>query len=373
MNMAQEEKLSADIAQLTSAAATLKTIQLMRGFAAIAVVALHVDVILSQEKYGGNSSLHNFGAMGWLGVNFFFVLSGFIILNAHQNDIGVPSKITRYVHQRVTRLYPIYWFVLTAFLVASSFLYAEKGWDSGDLLVAFTLLPLSVYPDLPLKVAWTLLFELRFYLLFALLIVSRRLGLAVLISWSLALFVMNANEPIAEWTGLGFFDLFNIWNINFCIGMGLFWIVKHAPNRFGWPIFGSGLCILFGVVDASKTMPEGVKSFWFMIACAIAFGLIIAGAILVERSVVDFRAPKILILIGDASYSIYLVHSAAISVFAIIGNKYQINQGLLFPVLAFVLSVFAGIFLHRFIEQPFMDVLRKRGGVKRISSRGNNA
>lgn len=349
---------------LAATGATLKAIQLMRGFAAIAVVALHVDVIMSQDRYGANSSMHNFGEMGWLGVNFFFVLSGFIILNAHCKDIGIPSRVLRYARQRVTRLYPIYWIVLIAFLVAALIFPAEKNWNFDDLLVAFTLLPLSAYPDLPLKVAWTLLFELKFYFLFAMLIISRRLGMVVLVLWSTSLFIINLREPMTEWSAYGLLDIFNIWNINFCVGMSVFWLVKYADSRFGWLFFGLGLGILLGVVDTQKTMAEGLESFGFMIACAASFGLIIAGAILVEKSADEFRAPKFLILLGDASYSIYLVHSAVISFFAIIGNKLQFNHGSIFPVLAFLSSVMAGVMLHRLVEQPVISLFRRHGGVK---------
>lgn len=371
--MAQDAKFPIGTPLSTTAGGALKTIQLMRGFAAIAVVALHVDVILSQDRYGGNSNLHNFGSMGWLGVNFFFVLSGFIILNAHRNDIGVPSKIARYIRQRVTRLYPIYWIVLIAFLTASSFLSVEKSWDFDDLLVAFTLLPLSAYPDLPLKVAWTLLFELRFYLLFGLLIISRKIGGAVLILWVASVLIINFQKPITEWTASGFVDVFNIWNINFCIGMSVFWIVKHAERRWGWLIFGAGLSILLAVVDVGKTMAEGLESFGFMIACATSFGLVIAGAIILERSSMEFRAPRCFVLLGDASYSIYLVHSAIISVFAMVGNKYHLNHGHLFPMLAFFSSVLAGVFLHCFVEQPLTVVLRKRGLLVRRIPKESNA
>jgi exopolysaccharide production protein ExoZ len=338
----------------------LKTIQLMRGCAAIAVVALHVDVICSQKRYGSNDSFYEFGAMGWLGVNFFFVLSGFIILNAHYNDIGKPNKIGRYLYQRVTRLYPIYWVVLSFFILASSYLTFEKSWTFGDFFVAYTLLPLSEYPNLPVKVAWTLLFEIKFYLIFGLLIVSKRIGYIFFFFWFSILITTNFSKPISEWSAHGLADIFNIWNINFAIGMLVFWVARKTHCRFGWIIFLVGVTMLWCLSIAPTSMSNGLLSFSFMMFSAIAFGMIIAGAVLIEKSSINFRTPKFLLVLGDASYSIYLVHSAIISAGAIVANKFSLNNGITAPALIFTASIAIGVAAHFYVELPMLKFLRKK-------------
>jgi peptidoglycan/LPS O-acetylase OafA/YrhL len=337
---------------------SLKTIQMMRGFAAIAVVALHTDVILSLEKYGANNSFHALGRMGWLGVNFFFVLSGFIILHVHAADIGKPKVLGSYLYRRVTRLYPVYWVVLVGVLLGSVALPLEKTWTGSDLLVAFTLLPLSEYPSLPVKVAWTLLFEMRFYLLFCVLILSKRVGLVVFAAWGTCLLLLGIINPISEWTAFGFADFFNAWNLNFLAGMAAAWMLQRLPLRFGGALLSVGLAMLCVLSTGDVTMPEGVASFGFMTCCALAFGLLIVGCALVEMSTEAMKVPRALVALGDASYSIYLVHSAAISVIAIALRRAQVDAFVL-ALFAFVFAIGAGLANHLLIERPLMRLAKR--------------
>ena len=68
----------------------LKCLQAGRALAALAVVAFHLSTAFSDPRYGSHSIGQAFTRHGNLGVDFFFVLSGFIILNAHARDIGRP-------------------------------------------------------------------------------------------------------------------------------------------------------------------------------------------------------------------------------------------------------------------------------------------
>jgi len=95
----------------------LATVQGGRAGAAIAVVLFHCTGIVGLQKYGGHAAFDVVTKSGDLGVDFFFVLSGFIILHAHFRDIGVGNKIGRYVWRRVTRIYPVYRAYLTALFV----------------------------------------------------------------------------------------------------------------------------------------------------------------------------------------------------------------------------------------------------------------
>ena len=95
----------------------LVSLQLLRGAAAIFVVIHHTCLIIAvQPEYGGMNAYAWIANKGWIGVNCFFVLSGFIIMHAHSRDIGTPSRALRYVMRRVSRIYPIYWLFLTCFM-----------------------------------------------------------------------------------------------------------------------------------------------------------------------------------------------------------------------------------------------------------------
>src|SRR4026208_650395 len=86
----------------------LKFVQILRGFAAIAVVIYHLDSItLTYFSY----SLFHFN-YGYLAINFFFTLSGFIITYVHLKEIQQKSSVRKFLLKRFVRIYPIYWLVL---------------------------------------------------------------------------------------------------------------------------------------------------------------------------------------------------------------------------------------------------------------------
>jgi exopolysaccharide production protein ExoZ len=149
----------------------LTSVQALRGLAALGVVSDHVSFIMGQPQYGSHSIWPETLEYGKLGVNLFFVLSGFIILRAHLADLGRPSRLARYLYRKVVRIYPVYWIFLTLYVVAAAahFGFPEFAWAPGNLLQAYTLLPLSADVSLPLhelilplKVAWTLAYEIEF-------------------------------------------------------------------------------------------------------------------------------------------------------------------------------------------------------------------
>src|SRR5580692_2096905 len=92
-------------------------IQLARGAAAVLVVLYHAGRGLALPQYLGHVPLGGLFNFGHAGIDFFFVLSGFIIFTVHHGDIGRPSALPRYVWRRLARIYPIYW-VVTAIVIA---------------------------------------------------------------------------------------------------------------------------------------------------------------------------------------------------------------------------------------------------------------
>ena len=156
-------------------------IQFCRGLAAILVVLYHAGRMLALPQYLGHIALGGFFNFGNAGVDFFFVLSGFIIFFVHEKDIGRPESLLAYAWSRVTRIYPIYWLVTALVLVEIALRPGPKDVDPGYLISSLLLLPQPQEPVL--GVGWTLVHEMLFYLVFAVAVLSRRFGLWIALAW----------------------------------------------------------------------------------------------------------------------------------------------------------------------------------------------
>jgi peptidoglycan/LPS O-acetylase OafA/YrhL len=342
----------------------IATIQVMRGFAAMAVALYHTHVILSMKEYGGYEIYGNVASLGWIGVNFFFVLSGFIILFAHGKDIGDSASLGRYFWRRCSRVYPIYWIFLTLFIVMAMRGMGTHGVDLSPraLFSAYSLFQIMDAPPLPLKVAWTLLLEMKFYLVFATLILWRRAGLVIMALWALAILLRNTVEPFPDFAALGpDWGLLSIWNIYFLFGMAACWTATRLTNASGPLFLVAGLAMLVYTMSGAPGQEFAMRMPPLLTQLAICFAAIITGAVMCERRY-GWKLPKWSLLLGNASYSIYLVHSAAISAVAGINMKFghgQVPSAVLF-IGVFAIAVTAGVFVHLFLEKPILNLLREK-------------
>jgi peptidoglycan/LPS O-acetylase OafA/YrhL len=200
-----------------------------------------------------------------------------------------------------------------------------------------------------------LLYEIRFYLIFAVLLISGRVGLALIGLWTLSIVVANVivqgKVP----------DMLHIWNIYFMFGMGACWLMGRINTRYGVALLGVGIVVLIASAwGVHERIGEAETNPLLLIVLALAFMLILLGAILTERAY-KWTPPGWLLLLGDASYSIYLVHSAVLSLIAVVNFKLAFGV-LPAPVVfigAFVVSVCAGVVAHLVVERPLLALLRR--------------
>lgn len=344
----------------------LASLQLLRGIAALAVVAYHVHVIGSQQGFAfGTVGGQVLAEAGRFGVNLFFVLSGFVICHAHAGDVGRPARLGRYLWRRVTRIYPVYWLFSLGFVAA-----AMAGLGSPDyrtdwpsVLSSITLLRFTESPLPPLLVAWTLFYEMQFYLVFALLIANRRVGLIAFALW--AGWVALANlagmaDPLRLWT---------LWNVHFFLGCLAWLAARHLTARHALPLaFGGVVAVALGIAGTTFAVEpiDGVNRAPLLLA-ALGFAAVILAGVLADTAIAR-RAPALLRLLGDASYSLYLVHSAIVSACCIVAGKLGLVTLLPTP-LAYAgiaaVAVTGGCIAHLVIERPIQRWLRGKAGEHR--------
>ena len=164
----------------------LTSLQGGRAIAALMVVFYHLNIfILPKRLYAETGeALHPVANMGYSGVEFFFALSGFLMLYIHRRDFGAPQKAYSYAIKRVSRIYPAYWLVLIPMVLAGALIPAVGlGYmpGLGQLLPNLFLVPMEDTPIL--QVSWTLQHEMLFYAIFGLAILHRWIGLGILSMW----------------------------------------------------------------------------------------------------------------------------------------------------------------------------------------------
>lgn len=157
----------------------LKSIEAGRGIAATLVVLYHASAaIFPAAKYWHQQVFSGIFGFGYAGVEFFFVLSGFIIAFAHHSDIGTPSRLANFVRRRFNRIYPSYWIVLAAVVIMATSGVGPPLPPLSDIISSFVLAGLD-YSKAILGVSWTLFHEIGFYIVF---------GLAIWRPWAGAVF-----------------------------------------------------------------------------------------------------------------------------------------------------------------------------------------
>jgi len=160
---------------------------------------------------------------GRAGVDFFFVLSGFVIFWVHAGEIGQPPRLTRYVLRRTARIYPTYWLatlVLSLLMLQASpaRLLSEPDW----VIRSIFLIPQDRPPIMEL--GWTLQHEMLFYTLFAVLIAHRLTGGLLFAAWLLAIGVTCWTSP----DGVGPMHLASPFDLLFFMGLAAGHIARHA-------------------------------------------------------------------------------------------------------------------------------------------------
>ncbi|MEO6380420.1 MAG: acyltransferase, partial [Nitrobacter sp.] len=168
-------------------AGMLRSLQIGRGLAALFVVLYHLNnSVWGIAKYFPDpfSPLLSFGNAG---VQFFFVLSGFIIYLVHADDTGRPRRLLSFAFKRFVRVFPTYWVVLFAVLAALLMNPALGTLGERTVSRVAASVLLVPYPQDPIvSVAWTLEHELLFYLIFSIAILNARIGKWVFVAWQAA-------------------------------------------------------------------------------------------------------------------------------------------------------------------------------------------
>lgn len=276
----------------------LVSLQALRALAAWLVVFHHFMQVFFDfraDSLGGKL----LSTRGQVGVDIFFVLSGFVI---HLSSAGRPMSPVTFLVQRLARVAPAYW-LYTAITALILYAFAEVmpvyGVGGKSLLLSLLFIPsenpggFGLYPVLP--VGWTLNFEMLFYGLFALsFLVAERWR-----PWLVTGLVLLVAQVLAREPWLSHFYR-NPIIFEFLLGLGL-----AALYRRGWLNLPRPLALAMAAGAVATIVLFPADHPWRLLTWGLPAAALLAACVALEPL---FERNRVLHALGDWSYSVYLLH-----------------------------------------------------------------
>ena len=298
-----------------SGASNIRSMEGLRGFAVFLIFLVHyVSLVKPWIIHAPNLGLFSeaLRTMGNIGVDLFFVLSGYLI---YQSLIGRPKKFRDFISRRIERIYPVFIVVFILYLILSFVFPFERKIPFGlyDAIIYvglnFLLAP-GIFPIEPMiTVAWSLSYEMFYYLLLPILFVVFKLRARSAI-WRVCFFLSLTFGAIA------FCSIYGgpIRLIMFISGILLYEVIKYTkPNP---PVISSATGLFFLVLSLFvMIIPAATPSGSALKVAALFVSLpILCFVCFCHPSawLAQFFSLKYLRWLGNMSYSYYLIHGLAL-------------------------------------------------------------
>lgn len=349
------------------------SIQYLRGIASLLVVLFHYKFVLNDtyaQKDIGDLMFGN----GYLGVDLFFMISGFVILASTEKDKSCSS----FAIKRFFRIYPVYLFCLISYCVLMSISFTE----GMKFIKAIFLINLDYNAEAPwfgfsiVYTAWTLTYEIVFYLIFMIsMTISHKYRSVVcsLIILSLYLILnlsfndgihLSPNPSINLPAILDNFGLLKIlaspMMIEFIIGMMLynaFSIIKKSELKTK----GRNQVLLIGILFIIYFYSSGYNGGHGIVNVGF-YCLVLLSCVLYFEVKGGMAFIKPLNFLGNISYSLYLIHPVvmdALHTYSMTFPSYAKTQGFSKLLYMMSVSIIISALMYKYIELPFFSFARK--------------
>lgn len=330
--------------------------QLGRAIAAIAVVATHAIA----HPFPGAPGLSHL--LGRYGVTLFFVISGYImVVTTGQGRFDRGAFLER----RIKRIIPIYYvanlIMLTGRLVAPNF-FKDAQFEAVHFVKSLLFIPEYqpngsglIFPSF--RLGWTLNYEMFFYVCFALLAGAGMVTRNVVVTLGFTLlFVAGLIWPMSDAAGV-FYTQVDLMGFVAGMWLGAMALKPRAPLK---PVtlvglFAVSLMIIGGIAALYATIrPHPLTQIMLILACAIHLRLLVA---LIDEARRDI--PTVALLLGDASYSIYLFHMFGVGLSVAISKKLGGAFIYAFMPVSLAAGTAVGLVMYWFFERPIGRILHK--------------
>ncbi|MGC2234657.1 MAG: acyltransferase [Pyrinomonadaceae bacterium] len=331
----------------------INSLQALRGIAAVMVLLFHLTETL--DLTASINFLNGFFRFANSGVEIFFVLSGFIIAYTAHHLIST-KRVKEYILKRFIRVYPIYWIAITFFIIPAVFFELNSSYVFSFYNLLSTYL---LFPEHPMiyGVSWSLSHEVYYYLLFALLIISRKFIVVYFLIFAVVIFRV-----------LGFvsFEHSAVFRLMFSQNVLLFFMGMTTFYIFHKKLFSPArsVCIT-GITICIPAFILYGQNFHDYIFASMFYGLTTSFLIfcLVNLEINhDAKIPHPFILLGDASYVLYLIHLPILKSLIKLTSTFTAAHSVIISlsILSSALIIYASIIIHKKVEKPLLRLLKMK-------------
>lgn len=343
---------------IASSGERLVGVQYLRGIAAALVVIDHAEGMARIDKYFGTLAWNGVLTKGAIGVDLFFVISGFIIayVALEKNTVMPRINIVRFLKKRAVRILPFMWLCIIGY---ATLRYMGRGaFEPLPYLRAMVLWPVG---DITPNLIWTLRHEMLFYIVF---------GVSILIQgrpvkWLLLFYFLS---PLLYWEGDAYLAggaklwgdfFFSRTHLLFGCGyiLGICYLrfpqFRELKLFHHWVIVvvPAPLLLLYANVFGDWTGTTVQVLLTGALCLLIVFCSLIVNA---RSSLFVFEQ------LGNASYAVYLTHTAFLS--AVLGVLHNVTPEINVKIahaLAVIIAIPAGCVVHFLIERPLLSKLSR--------------
>jgi exopolysaccharide production protein ExoZ len=318
----------------------IRSLQTLRFVAALMVVYVHAAEVAFAAAGSIGSVPPELAVMGASGVDIFFVLSGVVITRTAQ---GVTAS--EFAWRRIRRIMPLYLFCcIPAFLIA-----AKTGFGWREVLATLLLWPATDVMTPPvILVAWTLSFEMLFYISVVLVLIDGRWVYVLFGLYGLA-FLLRPIGPVFQFLG-------NPLVIEFLFGVAIAQFVMWRPAIFGIPFGFAALALAgplhVGPIGGTVDFLIGKDGVQRVLVYGLPAALIVYGAMQIRSR------ESIWTYLGDASYALYLVHPLIASALLTLWMAVPLQPDIIVAI-TMAASVVCAWRIYEAIEKPLLRLVRR--------------
>lgn len=337
---------------------TIENLQALRGIAAFLVVWAHLKFAVNPLCAGVANYRLIHSAYGGIGVDLFFVISGYVICLTASKRHHQPQD---FFLARIARVCPLYLVAFLPGLLYKCFAkWSSVTWASSwNGLFYLPIFDRGDYSEPPVGVGWTLSFEMWFYVAFALLLfIYRPDKVAIVLP---LLFFIGAPLMTLFYHGSWYFPrfLFHPFVLEFAFGCVIFHVQKWMTGWTPWLPLAAGLIALVAFTQHTGDLgyhpillSQRLDLAWLRVLLwGFPSALIAAGLIGLERNY-GYTLPQALVWLGGISYSLYLSNRFSMIIIALVGNRIGLHNLYVVAAITFPFCVFMAWLCWKWIEQP---------------------